>query len=138
MPNDPTIVPYLAYEDGVRALEWLVDVFGFEERTRYVDETGRLLHGEVLVGDGVVMLASPTPAYESPARHRDHCASAARWSESPWLINGIVAYVDDVDAHHARAKTKGARVLTEPEDAPPARRYRVEDCEGQRWMFMER
>lgn len=29
-------------------------------------------------------------------------------------------------------------VLSEPEAGPPARRYRAEDLEGHRWMFMER
>jgi hypothetical protein len=28
--------------------------------------------------------------------------------------------------------------LSEPEDGPPARRYRIEDLEGHRWMFMTR
>lgn len=28
--------------------------------------------------------------------------------------------------------------MSEPEPGPPARRYRVEDVEGHRWMFMER
>jgi hypothetical protein len=28
--------------------------------------------------------------------------------------------------------------LSEPQDGPPARRYRVEDLEGHRWMFMAR
>jgi PhnB protein len=135
--SDPTVVPYLAYEDGVAALEWLVRVFGFEERVRMLDDAGRLMHGEVVLGDGVIMLASPTPDYEGPAHHREHCQRAARWSERPWLINGVLVYVDDVDAHCARARDGGARILSEPQDGPPARRYRAEDCEGQRWMFMQ-
>ena len=39
--------------------------------------------------------------------------------------------------HNERAKAAGARVLAEPEDGAPGRRYRGEDCEGHRWMFME-
>ena len=38
----------------------------------------------------------------------------------------------------AGAKAAGAVILSEPEDGPPARRYRVEDLEGHRWMFMAR
>ena len=38
----------------------------------------------------------------------------------------------------ARAKQAGAVILSEPEAGPPARRYRVEDLEGHRWMFMQR
>jgi PhnB protein len=136
--SEPTEVPYLAYEDGAAALEWLVRVFGFEERVRMLDDAGRLMHGEVVLGDGLVMLASPTHDYEGPARHRERCERAAKWSEGPWLNNGVLVYVDDVDAHHARARDRGARILSEPQDGPPARRDRAEDCEGQRWMFMQR
>jgi PhnB protein len=138
MVTEPSVIPYLAYEDGVAAMRFLADAFGFEERTCMTDGDGRLMHGELAAGDGVIMLASPTEDYEGPARHRERCAAAARWSQSPWLINGVVVYVDDVDAHCQRARARGARILSEPQDGPPARRYRAEDCEGQRWMFMQR
>jgi uncharacterized glyoxalase superfamily protein PhnB len=47
-------------------------------------------------------------------------------------------FVDDVDAHLARAKAHGARILSEIEDDYPGRRYRAEDIEGHRWMFLTR
>ena len=89
-------------------------------------------------GDGLIMLATPTPDYESPRRHRDHCEAARRWSSVPWVIDGVLVYVDDLDAHYARAKAAGATILTDIEEGPPARRYRAEDLEGHRWFFMER
>jgi uncharacterized glyoxalase superfamily protein PhnB len=87
---------------------------------------------------GLIMLATATPKYESPKHHREHCEQAQAWSAVPWVIDGVLVYVDDVDAHYRRAVQAGARILTEPEDGPPARRYRVEDLEGHRWMFMQR
>ena len=90
------------------------------------------------IGDGLIMLASPSPDYEGPKRHRDNCEIASSWSALPWIIDGVLVYVDDVDEHYARAKAAGAVILSEPEDGPPARRYRVEDLEGHRWMFMAR
>ena len=54
------------------------------------------------------------------------------------MIDGALVYVDNVNEHYERARQAGARILSEPEDGPPARRYRVEDLEGHRWMFMER
>jgi uncharacterized glyoxalase superfamily protein PhnB len=134
----PDVVPFLTYEDGITALEWLAEVFGFTETARFTSSDGRLAHGEMSIGDGLVMLASPSPDYEGPKRHRDHCAIAASWSALPWVIDGVLVYVDDVDEHYARAKAAGAVILSEPEDGPPARRYRVEDLEGHRWMFMAR
>jgi PhnB protein len=134
----PDVIPFLTYEDGNAALEWLAEVFGFAETARFTSSDGRLSHGEMSVGDGLIMLASPSPAYEGPKRHRGNCAIAASWSALPWIIDGVLVYVDDVDAHYARAKAAGAVILSEPEDGPPARRYRAEDLEGHRWMFMAR
>lgn len=61
----------IAYEDGVAALEWLARVFGFRERTRMIGKDGRLAHGEMAAGADLIMLATPTPDYEGPRRHRE-------------------------------------------------------------------
>jgi hypothetical protein len=50
----------------------------------------------------------------------------------------VLVYVDDVGEHYARAKAAGAVILSEPEDGPTARRYRVEDLEEHPWVFMAR
>jgi uncharacterized glyoxalase superfamily protein PhnB len=128
----------LTYERGTEAMDWLARAFGFVEKTRMLAKDGRLSHGELDTGDGLVMLASPTPAYESPRHHREHCDAARRWQEVPWVIDGVHVYVADIDAHFARAKAAGATLLSEIQDGPPGRRYRAEDLEGHRWMFMQR
>jgi uncharacterized glyoxalase superfamily protein PhnB len=43
-----------------------------------------------------------------------------------------------VSRHFERARSKGANILSEVEDGGPGKRYRVEDIEGHRWMFMEK
>jgi PhnB protein len=139
MPDlGPGVIPMIAYEDGSAALDWLGRAFGFRERTRMVGPDGRLAHGEMEAGDGLIMLATPSPAYEGPRKHRQACARAREWSAVPWVIDGVLVFVPDVRAHYENAKRVGATILSEPEDGPPARRYRVEDLEGHRWMFMER
>ena len=133
-----SVVPMLSYEDGIAALEWLSKAFGFRERTRMTDKDGRLSHGEMEAGDGIIMLASPTPDYEAPQKHREHCEQARKWSQVPWVIDGVLVYVNDIDAHYQQASSAGATILSEPEDGFPARRYRAEDLEGHRWMFMQK
>jgi len=133
-----SVVPMIAYEDGVAALEWLARAFGFRERARMLGNDGRLAHGEMEAGDGLIMLATPTPDYQSPRRHRKTCEPARRWSSVPWVIDGVLVFVDDIDAHFERAKREGATILSELEDGSPGRRYRAEDLEGHRWMFMAR
>jgi len=136
--NYPSVIPMIAYEDGIGALKWLAKAFGFRETMRLTGPDGTLSHGEMEAGDGVIMLATPTPAYESPKRHRETCERARRWSAVPWIIDGVLVYVDDLDAHYRRAKAGGATILSEIEEGPPGRRYRAEDFEGHRWFFFQR
>jgi uncharacterized glyoxalase superfamily protein PhnB len=84
----------------------------------------------------LIMLATPTPLYESPRRHADHCDSARAWSSVPWIINGVLVYVDKVEAHFARAKSAGAMLLSEIETGFPGPRYRAaarRDSDGCSW-----
>src|SRR5262245_33004367 len=138
MPHDePTVIPMLSYEGGVAALQWLARALGFKARARWLDDAGRLAHGEMEAGNGLIMLATPTPDYQSPKRHRERCEAARRWSAVPYVIDGVLVHVEDVDAHCERARRAGAPILSEPESGGPGRRYRCEDLEGHRWMFLQ-
>ena len=136
--STPSVVPMISYEDGVAALAWLRKAFGFLETARLTTREGRLSHGEMKAGDGVIMLASPTPEYRSPKHHREMCEQARKWSTVPWIVDGVLVYVDDLDRHFKRAKAAGAMILSEIEEGPPGRRYRAEDLEGHRWFFFEK
>lgn len=128
----------IAYENGPAAMDWLALAFGFKERVRMLDQGGRLTHGEMQAGDGVIMLATPSPDYQAPRRHRETCEAARTWSRVPYIVDGALVYVHDIAAHYARAKANGATILSELESDQRGRRYRAEDLEGHRWMFMER
>jgi PhnB protein len=128
----------LAYENGPEAMDWLARAFGFRERARMLGENGRLSHGEMEAGDGMIMLATPSPHYHGPKRHREESDAARKWSEVPYIIDGVLVYVDDIDAHFARAQREGATILSPLEQGQEGKRYRAEDIEGHRWMFMAR
>jgi uncharacterized glyoxalase superfamily protein PhnB len=132
------IVPMLTYENGVVAMEWLCRVFGFEVKTRWVDDDGKLTHGELTIGTGMIMLANGKSNYESPLHHRQHCDQSAKWYAVPFVINGVLVYVDDVQKHFENARKQGAVILSDLEFGEPGDRYRAEDLEGQRWMFMQK
>lgn len=120
------VMPYLHYRDPGAALEFLAKAFGFRERFAHRDETGLVRHAQVGVGDDTFMLG--------PARAEFHSAAA---SELPALHASVWCYVDDVDAHCARARAAGARILREPADQPyGVREYDALDLEGQEWYFM--
>ncbi len=137
-PTYPDVIPMLAYEDGPRAMDWLTEAFGFRERARMTAPDGRLSHGEMEAGEGVIMLATPSPDYRGPKRHRDTCEQARKWSSVPYIIDGVLVYVKDVGAHFRKAEGAGAIILSELEEDTNGKRYRAEDLEGHRWMFMER
>jgi uncharacterized glyoxalase superfamily protein PhnB len=134
----PDVIPMIAYENGPKAMDWLSSAFGFKERARMLDKDGRLSHGEMQAGDGVIMLATPTPDYQGPRHHREGCESAQKWSAVPYIVDGVLVYVADVDAHFARATRQGAAILSEVEAGQNGKRYRAEDLEGHRWMFVQR
>ena len=121
-----TITPYLLYEDAAAAIDWLTRVFGFEEQLRFTDEAGIVTHAELTLGDGAIYIGHPGPDYRSPKR----------LGTSTHIVH---VYVDDVEAHHARAVETGATVTAELQDTPYGdRRYDVEDLEGQHWSFAQR
>jgi PhnB protein len=127
----------ISYEDVAAAADWLCDVFGFREHgERYTEPDGRTSHAELELDRALVMLGSPSRDYRSPGHHAEECEQAAKWLASPNIVDGVLIYVDDVDAHYERARAAGATILREPEDQPYGRLYNAADLEGHRWMFM--
>jgi uncharacterized glyoxalase superfamily protein PhnB len=117
--------PMLVYADAPAALAFLAEAFGFEERYRMDMPDGSVGHAEIGLGEQVVMIASEWDAggVVSPLR-------------LPALHAQIFVRVDDVDAHHARARAAGATIAAEPADQEYGERtYRAIDPEGQRWIF---
>ncbi len=74
----------------------------------------------------------PMTAYE------DGPAAMRKWSEVPYIVDGVHVYVDGADAHFQRAKDAGATILSRVKEGAVGKRYRAEDLEGHRWMFTER
>jgi PhnB protein len=118
-------------------MEWLARAFGFTEHRRMTDNQGRVVHGELELSGNIVMVASPTPDYRSPKSHAESCPQAKQWLTAPWVIDGVLVLVENVDAHFERARREGATMLSEIETGGPGRLYRAADLEGHRWMFLE-
>ena len=127
-PDDtPQIIPYLYYEDATKALDFLVDAFGFELKSAFRDEEGSVLTAQLRTGDGVVMIG---PGMES---------FGTRGVLDPeWATTRMFVYIDDVDAHCDRARAAGARIVSEPTaHFSDNRIYVAADCGGQQWIFAE-
>jgi uncharacterized glyoxalase superfamily protein PhnB len=119
------LIPYLYYRDPAGALEFLSKAFGFELRGVHKDDRGSVMHGELGTGRSAVMLG--------PAQREFGFASP---SDLPARHAGVWCYVDDADAHCARARTAGASIVREPADQfYGVREYTARDPEGQEWFF---
>ena len=135
----PRVVPMLSYEDVARAADWVAEVFGFNETGRWTDTAGRVTHVNMELDGGMVMLGFPSPDYQSPRHHAEVCDVARAWSTTPYVVDGVLVYVNDVAAHYERSRASGALILSPLEDNPGVgqRNYRAEDLEGHRWMFAQ-
>ena len=133
------IIPMLSYENGISSLEWLKKAFGFEENMemRFVEE-GVLTHSELKAGESTIMIATPSLDYESINKQRKRDKQMDKWLSVPWVVNGLLVYVENVDEHFKKAKENNAEILSEIEEDFPGKRYRCADIEGHRWMFMEK
>lgn len=122
----PRIVPHLFYRDVAAAADWLAGAFGFNCRLRIADDTGLVVHAELELHDGLVMLGLA----------REHAHWASPLDLGGQIMHRLFIYVDDVDAHHARAIAAGARITFAPADQWHGERvYEAVDPEGHRWKF---
>lgn len=121
--GSPNVFPAFKYRDAHAAIDWLGSAFGFEKKLVIADEAGVVAHAELWYGPGTIMLGSERP----PMGPDDHWASARF---------GTYVAVDDVDAHHARAKAAGAEIVRELADTDyGSREYSARDPEGNLWSF---
>ena len=93
-----TVAPYMAVKNGAAALEFYKNAFGATEQYRLMLPDGRLGHGEVRLGDSIIMLSDEFPEYGG---------------KSPQTLGGspvsIHLYVEDVDAFFNKAVAAGAK-----------------------------
>ena len=85
--------------------------------------TKDVTHAELAYGDGEVMLGFASPEYRSPRRHAQGCEQAAKWLDNPYVVDGVLVQVDDLDAHLEHARSAGAEILRGPDDQPFGRLY---------------
>jgi len=120
-----SIAPMLNYEDAGAMLDWLVRVFGFEERARYVDRNGVVRQAELYVGAGQEVWVN--------GRDPGYWAKLGRGPDG-----GVVVFVDDPDAHHAHTLAAGVDAPVPRDMDWGARTYYLKDPQGYGWSFLRR
>lgn len=124
----PQIIPYLYYEDAGPAIEFMERAFGFEIVHAFRSPSDdRVLHAQVRAGSGVIFVGPGMEAF------------GTQGVPDPEQVSSMTyVYVDDVDAHYARATAAGAEVSAEPHVHPGDNyQYTARDPGGQRWTFSQ-
>jgi uncharacterized glyoxalase superfamily protein PhnB len=118
-PTRSSVIPGMHYRDAAAAIEWLCHVFGFEKHFVAAGEGNTILHAELTLGGGMIMLGTRTG--EPPFRSaRD--------------TRGISLIVADADAVYARAKENEAEIVVDIEDKPyGGRGFACRDTDGYLW-----
>lgn len=117
----------LVYRDLAGAHDFLTRVFGLGPGRLTRDDAGRVVHGELFAGDGVIWL--------HPESEQHRLASPATLGRSTACM---AVTVDDVDRHHSRVAAAGAEIAYPPTDMPyGVREYGARDNEGGLWSFMQ-
>jgi uncharacterized glyoxalase superfamily protein PhnB len=121
----PCVVPSVAYDDVPKAIEWLARAFGFAERTRARLSGDGFCLAWMEIGEGLINVTTGGHGSRSPR-------SDGRMSQM------LKVYVDDLDAHLARARAAGAEIVDQPQDGFwGGRIYRARDLEGHVWEFSQ-
>jgi PhnB protein len=114
------VAPWVVTEDTGAFLDFVAAAFGGQELARVAVQDGSIGHGEIRVGNTVVLAFDRRP----------------EWPVMPSLLRVFVA---DADAAMAAAVASGARVITVPADSAWGDRGgRVRDPFGNIWWVVSR
>ena len=112
------VIPELAYDDVRQAAAWLCGAFGFTLRLEIGSHRAQLAFGE-----GAIVVTQRARPATGATPERQHA---------------VMVRVRDLEAHHARARLHGAKIVHSPADHPYGeRQYTAEDLGGHVWTFSQ-
>jgi uncharacterized glyoxalase superfamily protein PhnB len=112
----PAVIPYLLVRDAPALIGFFTAAFGAAARLVVPTASGGVMHGEIALGDSVIMISDA--------------------SETPRPPTSLCHYVADVDAVYHRALAAGAASLSEPETKDYGDRVAgITDPAGNTWWI---
>jgi PhnB protein len=115
IPEDMhTITPHLVCADALKAIEFYKRAFGAVEGGIMLTTDGKLMHGQIRIGDSSLMLMEENKQWE--------CIGPNSLGGTPVTIH---LYVKDCDAVYAKAVAEGATSKMAPADMFWGDRYSV-------------
>jgi uncharacterized glyoxalase superfamily protein PhnB len=115
------------YRNAADAIEWLCRVFGFEKHAVYPGPGNTIVHAELTLGGGMIMLGT---ANDNGANRYVKLPSEVGGAQT----RGVSLIVKDADEIYARAKAAGAEIVEALKDKPyGGRGFACLDSEGHLW-----
>jgi len=112
------VMPYLIIKDAKAFTTFMADVFGATEQELVLRDEHLIMHGELKMGDAVIMYADATEKFgERPA--------------------GMFIYVESVDDIYKNAMSKGVKSLMLPTKMEYGYTAGFEDNWGNQWWIVE-
>lgn len=116
----PPVAPYLVVPDADKLVAFMGQVFGGQLVRRLTRPDGSLSHGEVKIGDSIIMVGE----------------AQGDWPPMPAMLH---IYVEAVDAVYDRALQAGATPIMPPADQVHGDRMAgVQDAHGNQWWIATR
>ena len=124
-----SVIPALRYRNAAAAIEWLCRNFGFEKKMVVPGAGNGIVHAELVLGGGMVMLGSadnPESEYGRHIRQPDEIGGYE--TQSPYVV------VADADEVYRKVKADGGQVVIEIKDEDyGGRGFSCRDLEGRLW-----
>lgn len=117
-PTYNQLMPYLIVKGTHDFIKFMKDVFDAREQMIVPTEDGSVMHGELRVGESVIMFAESGGQF-------------------PVMNAGMFIYVDDADTRYQKALAAGAKTVPgqEPADKEYGRACGVMDPFGNTWWI---
>lgn len=111
------IMPYVVVKTAADFLSFAKNVFGATEQLIVPRADGTIMHGELRIGDAVVLFTDASDDYKPfPA--------------------GMCLLIENVDEVYIKAVEDGATILQEPDDREQGRSAGFLDRFGNQWWLM--
>ncbi len=112
-----TVTPMLTVKGAAELIDFLKRAFGATEAYRLAGPGGTVMHGEIKIGDSMVMIGE----------------AAGQWKP---MVSTVVLYVENADDWYKRAIQAGATSVKEPADQFYGDRSAgVKDIAGNFWWI---
>lgn len=120
----------ISYKNPEKALQFLKEAFGFSEHSIYRDNKNNIQHGELTLGNAMIMISRANNESDFGKFTRTPNEVGGYNTQTPYFI------IDKIDSHYKIAKAANAEIILEIKNEDyGGRGYSCKDLEGNIWSF---